>query len=163
MRGKGVWFGALALVVLAMALGYAAWRLRPSAGETCYACNRPVHGHSKTVALANGRSRLFCCPACALSQHEQAGKPVNITRLTAFLTGEPLSPDQAYLVEGSDVNMCATKHTILETDKQHAELQYDRCAPSMLAFARRDEAAQFAREHGGRVASFREIAAGFSK
>jgi len=163
MRGKVFWLGALAAVVIAMALGYAGWRLRLSSGETCYACNRLVHSHSKTVALANGRSRLFCCPACALSQREQAGKAINITRLTAFLTGEPLSPDHAYLVEGSDVNTCATKRTMLETDKQHAELQYDRCSPSMLAFARRDEAAQFAREHGGRVASFREIAAGFSQ
>ena len=163
MRGKGVWFGAMAAVVIAIALGYAGWGFRPLAGETCYACNRPVHGHSKTVALANGRSRLFCCPACALSQHEQAGKPVKITRLTAFLTGEPLSPEDAYLVQGSDMNMCTMKQTMLEADKQHAELQYDRCAPSLLAFARRDEAVQFAREHGGRVESFREIAAAFSK
>jgi nitrous oxide reductase accessory protein NosL len=37
-----------------------------------------------------------------------------------------------------------------------ADVQYDRCSPSLLAFAQRIEAVQFVREHGGQVLPFKE-------
>lgn len=154
----------LASVLAGAALGYSGWRnFRSSEPEECYACRRSIHAHSKTVAFADGRSRLFCCPACALSQHEQTGKPVTITRLTSLLTGEPLVPENAYLVRGSDVNMCIHEREIIDADKRPADLQYDRCSPSLNAFAQRSEAAQFAKQHGGEVLPFREVAAAYAK
>ncbi len=160
---RRVWFW-LAGVIAVFVLCYAGWSFvsRPNADQ-CYACQRPIHAHSKTVALVNGRQRRFCCPACALSQHEQAGRPVLITQLTSFSTGKALSPDQAYIVRGSDVNMCERTQELIDADKRPADLRYDRCAPSLIAFATRDEALQFIREHGGEVAPFAEIAAAFSK
>jgi hypothetical protein len=113
--------------------------------------------------LVSGRTRLFCCPACALSEHEQEVKPIRVTELTAFLTGAELSPSDAFVVRGSDVNMCARTHELLDQDKRSADVHYDRCAPSMLAFAQRDEAVRFAREHGGEVLPFKEIVAEFSR
>jgi hypothetical protein len=154
------WFVALAIAVVAVALGYAGFRAyRGAQPESCYACQRPIHAHSRTVAVANGRSRLFCCPACALSEHEQEGKPVRITELTAFLTGAKLSPGDAYVVKGSDVNMCAHVHGTIDADKRPAGVLYDRCSPSLLAFAQRSEAIQFAHEHGGEVVPFKEVMA----
>ena len=161
---RRVWFAGLACVLVAVALGFAGWRTVAHAdADQCYACNRPIHAHSKTVALADGRLRLFCCPACALSQHQQVGKPIHITELTSFLTGKALSPDQAYVVKGSDVNMCERTKELLGADKQAADLHYDRCAPSLLAFAQRNEAVQFTREHGGEVMPFSQAAAALSK
>jgi hypothetical protein len=151
-------------VLAGSALGYEGWRvLRPVGAAECYACKRPIHEHSKTVALADGRSRLFCCPACALSQQEQGGKPVTITRLTSFLTGEPLVPENAFIVRGSDVNMCIRDRGIIDADKRPVSLRFDRCAPSLYAFAQLSEASQFARQHGGEVMRFREAAQTFSK
>ena len=151
------------VLVLTVA-GYAGWRTYGySNADECYACNRPIHAHSKTVAIANGHARLFCCPACALSQHEQAGKPIRITQLTSFLNGKALSPDTAYLVKGSNVNMCERTQELIQEDKRPADLRYDRCAPSLMAFAQRGEALDFAREHGGEVVAFREEAAAFAK
>jgi hypothetical protein len=159
---RRAWRAGLAVIFTVLALGYAGWSaLRPPDG--CYACRRAIHEHARTVALVNGHSRQFCCPACALSQHEQAGKPVAITRLTSYLTGKPLLPVEAYLVRGSSVNMCARTQEIIDAEKRPADLRYDRCAPSLIAFARQDEAAAFAREHGGEVLSFREVAAAFAK
>lgn len=151
-------------VVLAAALGVAGWAafLRPDANE-CYACNRPVHAHSRTAATAGGRSRTFCCPACALSLRQQAGTPVTITSLTSYLTGRPLAPEDAYAVVGSSVNMCSHAQEVVDADKQPAGLLYDRCAPSIIAFASRAEADRFSREHGGEVTPFREVAAGASR
>jgi hypothetical protein len=113
--------------------------------------------------MVNGRPRLFCCPACALSQHEQAGKPIQVTQLTSFLDGKSLSPENAYLVKGSDVNVCERTQEHAEEHKRPADLRYDRCAPSLIAFAQRGEALEFAREHGGEVMPFKEAAAALVK
>jgi hypothetical protein len=162
--GRRVWFGALAGVLALFALGFAGWRTFAHAdADHCYACNRPIHAHSRTVALTDGRPRLFCCPACALSQRQQAGKPVTITQLTSYLTGKALSPDSAYLVKGSDVNMCERTKELLDADKRPADLRYDRCAPSLIAFGQKSDAAEFARAHGGEVLPFGEVAAAFAK
>ena len=161
---RRVWVAGLVGVFVVFALAYTGWTTFVHADDgQCYACNRPIHAHSKTVALTAGRTRFFCCPACALSQHQQAGKPVKITQLTSFLTGKALSPDNAYVVKGSDVNMCERTKEILGADKRAADLHYDRCAPSLLAFAQRDEAVQFTHEHGGEVMPFSQAEAALSK
>jgi len=153
------WSGRLLFILVWAAFAYTGWSTyhHPSLDE-CYACKRPIHAHSRTVASVNGHQRVFCCPACALSQHEQTGKPVAITQLTSFLTGKALSPDQAYIVRGSRVNMCERTQKGIDADKQPVDLRYDRCAPSLIAFAERDQAIQFTREHGGEVRPFSEIA-----
>jgi len=157
-------FLGLLAVVPALGLGYVGFKeFRYASPTACYACNRPIHAHSRTVALVNGRSRLFCCPACAFSEHEQGKEPVKVTQLSSFLTGAPLSPDSAYIVKGSDVNMCARDRTMIDGDKQPAALQYDRCLPSMYAFAEQKQAAEFAREHGGQVIPFRQLEGDFVK
>ena len=140
------------LVLFGAALGAGCQAFRYTDAAECYACQRPIHEHSKTIAFENGHSRVFCCPACALSEYAQTGKPVTITRLTSYLTGEPLIPESAYVVKGSDVNMCIRTQDIVNADKRPADLQYDRCAPSLYAFAQQSEAARFAREHGGEAA-----------
>ncbi len=152
-----------ASVVVVLVLGFAGWRAFSNDADQCYACKRPIHAHSRTVAQISGHSRLFCCPACALSQHEQAGKPVTITELTGFLSGKPLSPEKSYLVRGSDVNMCETRQELIDPEKRPADLRYDRCAPSLIAFGDRADAVRFTRQHGGEVRPFPEIAAAFSK
>jgi len=79
------------------------------------------------------------------------------------MSGAKLSPNDAYVVKGSDVNMCAQAHEIIDADKRPADVHYDRCAPSLLAFAQEREAIQFSREHGGTVLPFREVAASYAK
>jgi len=161
---RRVWFAVLVCVLAISALGYAGWKsFTHTDADQCYACKRPIHAHSRTVAIVDGRTRLFCCPACALSQREQKGTPISITRLTSFLTGKALSPDDAYVVRASNVNMCERTKELVDADKRAADLRYDRCAPSLIAFAERSDAEQFAREHGGEVMPFSQAAAAFAK
>ena len=157
------WLSVVAVVVVAVGLGYAAFTVyRSSQAEQCYACQRAVHAHMRTVAVVGGRQRVFCCPACALSEHEQEGKPIKITELTDFMTGTKLAPDQAFLVKGSDVNICARTQELVGADKQPADLHYDRCSPSLLAFRQRSDGARFVQEHRGEILPFSEIASAFA-
>jgi hypothetical protein len=158
------WLVALAVVAAVTGLGYIGFKAyRGSQAEQCYACQRAIHAHSRTVAVDKGRARVFCCPACALSEHEQEGKPIQVTELTNFLTGAKLSPGEAYILKGSDVNMCAHTHELHDADKRSSDVQYDRCSPSLLAFGSRADAVEFARTHGGAVVPFSEIVSAFSR
>lgn len=152
-----VMFAAVGAVLLALVyIGATAYR--GGLGEQCTACRRPLHAHSRTAAFVDGRSGLFCCPACALTARQQHGKPVRITELTAYLTGSRLAPEAAYMVQGSDVNLCARSHELIGEHKRAAGKHFDRCAPSLLAFADRSEAVRFAGEHGGKVLPFERVA-----
>ena len=153
----------VAVIAIAIGLGYVAINAyRRAQPLECYACKRPIHAHSRAVAVVGGHARVFCCPACALSEERQEGKPIDVKELTAFLTGEKLLPDNSYVVRGSDVNMCARTHELLDADKRAADIHYDRCAPSLLAFRAKAEAVEFSRQHGGAVQTFSEAAAEFS-
>lgn len=151
--------GILGAVVVA-ALGYSAWRLVSAREQqVCGACQRPVHGDSKTVATVAGRTALFCCPSCALSERLQSGAAVRVTALTDFRSGRPLDPSGAFLVRGGDVNPCAGHAMHLHPDKQPMQTQFDRCSPSLLAFSGFDAARAFAAEHGGQVIRFADLVA----
>jgi hypothetical protein len=71
-------------------LGYSAWRfVSERSGQSCQACARPVYAHMKTVAILDGKRATYCCPACALSAHQQSGKPVQVVELTDYPTITP--------------------------------------------------------------------------
>ena len=157
------WFAIFGALLIAAVLGYGGFRIyRATQPEQCYACTRAVHAHMRTIAMVNGKAKVFCCPACALSEHEQEGKPIRILELTAFLTGDKLSPAEAFIVRGSDVNMCAHTHEVMDDEKRPADLRYDRCSPSMLAFKQDSEAMAFVRQHGGQVLRFEDIASAYT-
>ena len=164
MNHKRAWLGAAVVLVVLLGLGYAGWRIsRSSEPRVCQVCSRPIHAHSRTVGLVGNHQELFCCPACALTTHDQNDRPVKIVELTDYETGSPLAPSQAYIVRGSDVNTCAQQHGPVAPDKQPTIVQFDRCSPSLLAFVGRDAAARFAQEHGGEVVSFSELEASYSR
>jgi hypothetical protein len=152
----------LTVLVLISGISYAGWKyVHKRESHTCAACQRVVHEHTRTVAVADGKQRGYCCPACALSQHRQTGKAVAVLSLTDYSTGARLSPDNAVLVRGSDVNSCAHHPVAAGLDKQPIETHFDRCSPSVLAFNSKAQADAFAREHGGQVLRFSDFAALF--
>ncbi|MEW5976379.1 MAG: hypothetical protein AB1898_11315 [Acidobacteriota bacterium] len=157
MKLKGTAIGLMILAVVALGFSYLGWRL--SIPETCQACRRPLHSTTKTVGFADDKKKLFCCPTCALTAHRQTGKAVDITELSNYETGSSLKPEDAYIVEGSRLNLCIQQHVHLDHDKQASPANFDRCSPSMFAFAKRDGAEKFQREHGGNVMHFRALEA----
>jgi hypothetical protein len=158
-------FATSIVIVPTMAgLGYAGWRyFSEKAQHTCSACSREVHVQTRTVAVIDGKLGIYCCPACALSEHRQVGKPVQIMELADYQGGPVISPSQAVLVHDSEINPCKNHNTTLTADKQPLHSHYDRCSPSILAFRDRNSAQRFAAEHGGQVIAFSEMASQFSR
>ena len=145
----------LALLAAVGGLTYAAWQWRDGSGpEGCRVCQRHLHAGSQVVALQQERKEAFCCPTCAVTFGRQAGQAVSVVELTDFESGSRISPAEAYLVEGSDVNLCLQHPVLTDSQKQPASMQFDRCSPSVLAFSSRQAAEAFRQEHGGRLLPF---------
>jgi len=145
----------LALLVAVGGLIYTAWQWKEgSRSASCRVCQRHLHAGSQVVALQQGRKEAFCCPTCAVTLGRQAGQAVTVVELTDFETGSRIAPDEAYVVQGSDVNLCLQHPMLTDSQKQPASMQFDRCSPSVLAFSSRETAVAFRQEHGGRLLPF---------
>ena len=151
------------LVAITASLGYTWWRLGRFEPPVCGVCTRPLHANSGVVGLVEAKRHRFCCPACALTAHRQIGKPVELLELTDYESGASLKPEGAYLVVNSGVNHCVRERMLLDRDKHPSPLHFDRCSPSMIAFARREAADEFARHNGGSIQLFQEVAAAYHR
>lgn len=161
MTRKSASIGLAILFAAVIAVGYAGWTIyRDSRTGYCEFSARPVHTQTKAVALVDGEKKIFCCPACAFTLRAQTGQSVNFLELTDYETARPLAPEGAFVVRGSEVNMCVTQHMLLEENKQAAPMDFDRCMPSLVAFARREAAEHFLQVHGGTLVSFQELLSG---
>jgi hypothetical protein len=158
MARKQQVFGFAIGLALALGLGYGALRLATSRAAACQVCARAIHKDMRTVAFVGERREVFCCPTCALSAGSQSHQAVRFVELSDFATGRPLGPAGAFAVEGSDTIPCVHTHAILDRDRQPAPARFDRCSPSIIAFADRAAADRFASEHGGSVDTFAHIA-----
>ena len=151
--------GVLVLLILAGGLVYTAWKLQvASKSAICRVCHRHVHEGSEVIVLWNGQREAFCCPSCASTFRRQEGRPVKVVELTDFKTGIKVAPEEAYVVEGSNVNPCLQHPVLMDSQKQVAPLGFDRCSPSLLVFPNLRAAEGFQREHGGKVLRFQDLA-----
>lgn len=154
----------IALLSVALAVAYAGWSFsRRTRSDMCMVCLRSTHAHSRVVGTAGGHRVVFCCLACALSQRRQAGTHIQLTSVPDYSGGGTVQLDRGYVVAGSDVIPCSQHQPHIDQNKQPVALEFDRCAPSILPFASRDEAAIFARNHGGRVVPLNEFEAALSR
>lgn len=160
MTRKSTVLGVLILAAIGVALVYSGWKMRsPAAAEFCEYSGRPVHSLTRTIGEVNGKRRVFCCLTCAFTEQTQTGNPVRILELADFETGAPMPPEQAYVVEDGNLNFCLRQPMVRDQSKQASPMGFDRCSPSVFAFARQEAAEMFLAEHGGRLMRFEEMAA----
>jgi hypothetical protein len=107
--------------------------------------------------LASGQQELFCCPTCVLTAHRQTGQRISVKEFTDFESDSVLRPEDAHLVEGSNLNLCMQHSLMIDHDKHPLTMDFDRCSPSIFAFATREAAEKFRRQHGGKLLLFREL------
>lgn len=150
--------GLAVLLALTVGLAYVGWTMLGSGkAETCHACGRPAHDQALTVGLDDGRQETYCCLACALTHHQQSGETVEIVELRDYETGGRVSPEEAFVVRESDVNVCMLHPMLADREGSSSTMDFDRCTPSMLAFATRERAQEFQHRHGGILLPFSEV------
>lgn len=124
--------------------------------EVCSFCTIKMPHESKTIVLVEGESnpRRACSITCALTYQRTTEKKVRFLWVTDFLSGKTLDPKKAIYVVGSDINPCEEhlKSTVLSELRIPLYLDWSRYTPTVLAFAKREDAEKFQKEHGGRVA-----------
>ena len=133
MMRKTERIGLVVLLILAGGLVYTAWKLHVAPQSTlCRVCHRHLHGGSEVIVLWNEKREAFCCPTCASTFRRQEDREVKVVELTDFKTGFKVAPEEAYAVEGSNVNPCLQHPVLMDSQKQAAPMDYDRCSPSIL-------------------------------
>lgn len=139
------------------------WATAPPHGY-CAVCRRQEHSDSVVRLRAEGEAEMeVCCLSCALSYGRQVSKPVTVTAVTDHDSGRQLDPGQALFVVGSDVSPC-THHTgPLRLEGESVPVHWDRCLPSVLAFATPETAEAFRHRHGGQVRSLQELEGQFAR
>jgi hypothetical protein len=118
-------------------------------GEKCGVCHREVHAGSRAVVVASGKGIVTCCPRCALHHLQESGGKPDSLRLTDHEGGGDLEWKRAWLLEGSDETPCLHQPPVMDETHTPTHLCYDRCLPSLLAFAGEEPARAFRAEHGG--------------
>ena len=155
-KAKVAAFGLSAFVLLALAAG-GYWLLRRTEPDICRICQREIHAQSRAIVEMDGKRERVCCVRCELTLEVQQHKPVRLMEVTDYASTKPLSPAAAYFVEGSRIVLCEKHEPLLDETKQPHPRVFDRCEPSLYAFARREDAEAFARENGGFVLRLADV------
>lgn len=148
------------LIGLALLAGGAAWwryRAVPAKAAFCGICARPIHAGMATEYTVAGQHERACCAACVFTRVRQSGQTATIDLVTDHASGEALAPQRAVFVVGSDEHPCSAHAAMISEATTPAELHYDRCLPSVIAFREAERARAFAREHGGEVQSWDQV------
>lgn len=113
------------------------------------------------VEFADGGVQKTCCPRCASHAVAEAGDR-DVSRLFArdFATGREIDARAAVFVDGSDFEHCSVPKEDRSAPGCCRVLAYDRCLPSLIAFASPDDADRFMHEHGGTLRSFDDLSFG---
>jgi hypothetical protein len=132
--------------------------LKPAAGA-CAVCKRSeCRALAFRIRYADGLVQETCCPRCAShAVAEEKGRVVASLEATDFTTGARLDAHRALYVDGSDFEHCSAPKEEPILPGCCAEREYDRCLPSLIAFASKDTALAFMNDHGGSLETFDDL------
>lgn len=147
----------MSIIVLALLTAGGYWLLQKTAPAECKVCRREIHAAARAVIEVDGKQEAVCCVRCAMTLDEQEQKPVRLVEVTDYFRRRALAPKDASYVEGSRIVMCQSHEPHMDETKHAQARVFDRCEPSVYAFARREEAEAFAAQNGGAVRSFAEL------
>ena len=149
-------FVGLGVICLAALLGYFVWAGRIAGGKpVCEVCKRVIQtATSFEIARPDGSLRAVCCPRCGLAAVIQNGG--HALDAVDFTSKKRIRAPEALYLEGSDIMECCSTTGFRSDEGAYQEMDYDRCMPSLLAFARREDAEAVRQKHGGRIISFEE-------
>ena len=147
----------LGAVLAVLVGGSFVWWMRTSAEPPrCRACERPIHRATAFSAVVDGRRIHACCPRCGLTELPKGRRAEGI-EATDFPSGKSVPAEHCTYVVGSDMTPCCAPDVIVDRDKVTCGRCFDRCNPSVIAFADPAAARDFSARHGGRTVDFRTL------
>jgi hypothetical protein len=149
-------FVGLAVICLAALLAYFVWEGRIAGGKpVCEVCKRIIHTETSfRILRPDGSMKAVCCPRCGLAAVIQNGG--RVLEAVDYSSKKRIQAAEAIYLEGSDIMECCSSTGFRSDEAAYREMDYDRCMPSLLAFARREDAEIVQQKHGGRIISFEE-------
>lgn len=147
----------LGAVVAASALLAGYWSVFRDRSQLCAACHRHINDRSLALVEASGKIEPVCCVRCGLTAERQEHQAIRLIEVRDYTTGNRLEPSSAYYVRGSRVMLCEHHEALMDPAKRPYDVVFDRCMPSVFAFAREEEAAAFASSNGGSVLRLPQI------
>jgi len=157
MDRRTVFAAAVALAFLLGAAAGAWYALRGRPPIACEIDGRPIHGNMHTLLHVDGKQYHACCARCGLTLASQAHRQIEILEVTDYMSGRRLPAAQAFYVEGSRVEVCSGPRLNRKEGLAPYVRLFDRCAPSLLAFAREEQARAFLTEYGGSLKRLEEL------
>jgi hypothetical protein len=157
MAKKASIYGILALIILGGLYAGGYWLEKRRSEIVCGFCQRHITPQARVVAEVGGRTRVVCCAHCAVTEARQEHKPLHLIEVTDYRTGEKLSPQRAWYVDGSRIIACEHDMAKMDETKHAEELSFDRCSPGTFAFRDRQAADAFVAENGGVVRDLAEL------
>ncbi len=151
----GVFVG-LAVICVTALLAYYVWVGKIAGGTpTCEVCRRVIRTETSfKIVQADGSMKATCCPRCGLAAIIQNGG--RALEAVDFSSKKRIGAAEAIYLEGSDIMECCTDTGFRADQGAFQQMEYDRCMPSLLAFARREDAEMVQQKHGGQIISFEE-------
>lgn len=146
---------ALAAIVGVSVLAYRS--AVPEHPPLCQICQRAIPKETGFRMETATGTILACCARCAM--HHMIHEPGLFKKAwaTDYVSRRMISAQSAYYDEGGDVHYCTPPGTSVERQPEGVRVRvYDRCLPTLVAFATREEATTYQRQHGGRVLTYDE-------
>jgi hypothetical protein len=160
MKAKPVLITLIALAALVCgALVVYRW-VGPQRPALCQVCDRVISKQTAFRVDTSSRAVRACCPACAMHYMLHHPDEVRKAWATDFNSGRAIPATSAYYDEGGDVQYCTRHKPPVERGTEGVSQRvYDRCLPTLVAFATRDEAEAYRQKHGGHVVTYDEALA----
>jgi hypothetical protein len=128
--------------------------------KVCAVCQREeCKAMAFRVTLESGKTVETCCPRCGLHYVQTMKRAARSFEATDFATGQWMDATKATFVSDSDVKGCAMPSARRDAQGCCLYVAYDRCLPSLVAFADRAAAVEFQKLHGGDLVAFAELSA----
>ena len=155
MRVERFLITILALAAIAGA-SFSVYRWQASRSPAlCQVCDRVIPKQTAYRLDTTDGSIKACCPACAMHFLLQHPGTVRESWASDFSSGRLIPAASAYFDEGGDAQYCTAHHPGMERGPQGVSTRvFDRCLPTLVAFATRDDAERYRHQHGGRVLEY---------
>jgi hypothetical protein len=144
------------VICVAALLGYFVWAGKIAGGKpVCEVCKRVIHTETSfKIERPGGSIQVVCCPRCGLAAVIQNGGQA--LEAVDFMSKKRIGAAEAIYLEGSDIMECCSTTGFRSDEGSYQDMGYDRCMPSLLAFARREDAEVVRQKHGGNILIFEE-------